>query len=344
MHDLSVASAHLDDRHIRRVSRHRLDNRPAVGADDDDTAQPGRVSRDEGRDVGALEQPAGDPDDRVVGAEAGVGRMRVGGLGVVDVGNLVGDGDDLVAMPSGAVRPQALHNRLARHRDGEAPLRCQAGCRKRVGDVVCTGHLEVAHGNQATASADVVDDVRPVDTDLTAFGRPQRERLAVPVRLGQPPRPLVVGVVEDGGLLALLPPDLRLVSGVVRHRAVPVDVVLRNVEDGGGIEPDRRRPVQLEARHLHREDVVRRRGLHRGHERKAHVSGGNGAVAGRPQDGLEHADSRRLAVGAGDTQPCRPVLRPGRPLDAPGELGLADHLDACGDGRSEERLRRPPTW
>ncbi len=92
----SVFPADLHNGNIRRVSRERLGDPGPIGAQQHRAAQPLGGPRDQLVDVGALELPAGDPDDRRVGGQRGRRGVRVGGLGVVDVvdplhGRHVGD-------------------------------------------------------------------------------------------------------------------------------------------------------------------------------------------------------------------------------------------------------------
>src|SRR5256885_986898 len=107
---------------------------------------------------------------------------------------------------------------------------------------------------------------------------------------------------------------------VLVHRAVPVDVVLGQVEHDGRVRGEGRGPVQLEARQLHGQYVVAR--ADRVERRVADVPAGHGVGAGGLEDRFEHAGGGRLAVGAGDHQPRRrvvaPLPHPPRPLQAPG--------------------------
>ena len=95
----------------------------------------------------------------------------------------------------------------------------------------------------------------------------------------------------------------RLGRGVRGHRAVPVEVVLGDVEHAPRGGHHRRRPVQLEARQLHGEHPPPR--PDRVDHRVADVPAGHGVEPGRAQDRLEHAGGGGLAVGAGHRQPRR---------------------------------------
>ncbi|MPM47985.1 hypothetical protein SDC9_94706 [bioreactor metagenome] len=114
--------------------------------------------------------------------------------------------------------------------------------------------------------------------------------------------------------------DTGLVGGVLGHRRVPLEVVLFDVEDGRRVHRQAVRPVQLEAGQFDGEGVVRLGVEHGLHHRLADVAAGDGAQAGGLQHRLEHLGGGRLAVGAGDGQPGRGVLRV---LESPGELHLA---------------------
>src|SRR3954468_22160819 len=169
------------------------------------------MTHDERLDVGSLEQPARDPYDGVVSAEAGVGSVRVGRLGVVDVVDAVDGGDPLVSVWPGAVGPQAFSD--SRPGDGDVAVESEdagdGGGGERVGDVVRPGHAEVVYVDERDTreSADrrlrldagcppghPVDD-DPVDhAEATMSGLGNRERMRVVEMLGgQPGDRRVVG-------------------------------------------------------------------------------------------------------------------------------------------------------
>ena len=123
--------------------------------------------------------------------------------------------------------------------------------------------------------------------------------------------------------------DARLRVPVGREGAVPVGVVVGDVEDDGGGRRERGGPVQLEAGELDGDDVVGGRAvvLDGGDDldqRAPDVPGGDGAAAVGQQDRLEHGDRRRLAVGAGDREPRRGRAVGARHPQPPGELRFAD--------------------
>ena len=144
-------------------------------------------------------------------------------------------------------------------------------------------------------------------------------------------------VVDARPLHALV--DAALVGGVLGHRGVPVEVVLGDVEDRGGLRAHRVGVVQLEAGELHGQHVVGR-GVHHGLEhRHPDVADGLAAQPGGAQDRVEHLHGGGLAVGAGDGQPRRVVLGVAQP---PGQLDLAPHRDAARAGLGEQRRARAP--
>ena len=132
------------------------------------------------------------------------------------------------------------------------------------------------------------------------------------------------------------PVDAALVGGVRVERAVPVDVVGREVEHDRGVRGDRRAPVELEARQLDGQHVVA--GQDGVEQRQADVAGGHRAQPGGGQHGGQHAHRGRLAVGARHGEPGGRALRP----QPPGELDLADHLHAGRRGGDQQRRVGPP--
>ena len=122
---------------------------------------------------------------------------------------------------------------------------------------------------------------------------------------------------------------------------VPVEVVLGDVEHGGGLGAHRVGVVQLEAGELDREHVVRL-GVHdRLDDRQADVADRDAAQAGGAQDRVEHLHGGGLAVGAGDAQPRGGVVRVAQP---PGQLDLAPDRDARAraPGRAAARSASSP--
>ncbi len=114
---------------------------------------------------------------------------------------------------------------------------------------------------------------------------------------------------------------------------MPVEVVGGEVEDGGGVHAQARRPVQLVAGELDGEDVVRLVGEDHVDQRDADVADGRGAQTGRLQDRGEHPDGGRLAVGAGDREPGGRVGA----AQPPGQFDVAPDGDAGLFGGAEER-------
>ena len=108
--------------------------------------------------------------------------------------------------------------------------------------------------------------------------------------------------VEDAGDLSVLV-HARLISLVSFERTVPVHVVLSDVQNHRSVRGQRVGPVQLEARQLHREELVGLivgNGVHDGH---AHVAYLNSLLAGSLQDGINHTHGGGLTIRTGQAQP-----------------------------------------
>ena len=118
------------------------------------------------------------------------------------------------------------------------------------------GVAKLADRRQPPAAEGVVDEV-------AAFDRHARRRSKPNVTAGAP------GAQRDHAqgrrrcrrrpCRRLRPPHPGLGSGVGLHRAVPIEMVRRQVEDRRRLRRERRGAVQLEARQLDREHVERRR-------------------------------------------------------------------------------------
>ena len=130
-----------------------------------------------------------------------------------------------------------------------------------------------------------------------------------------------------------------LSRGVRLEVAVPVEVVGRDVEAGARQRPQRGCRVQLEARELHGQHVVRLRVQHRLEHGRARVADRGAAQAGGGEHRGEHRHGRGLAVGAGDREPGR---APGGRAHPPGQLHLAPHGDARRGGAGQHRVRGRP--
>jgi hypothetical protein len=116
-------------------------------------------------------------------------------------------------------------------------------------------------------------------------------------------------------------------------------VVLGEVQHHGGLGAHRLCVVELEARELHGQDVVRRGVHHRLGHRAADVAHRRATQPGCAEDRVEHLDGGGLAVGARDAQPRGGGLRVAQP---PSELDLAPHWDAARGGLGDQRSRRLP--
>ena len=144
----------------------------------------------------------------------------------------------------------------------------------------------------------------------------------------------------------------RLVDDVGLHRAVPVEVVLRDVEQRGRARLEAGHAVQLEARqfehpYLRQEVLVVRIGQglrverrsQRGEHRRPDVAGHRDAAPGALDEERRHCRRRRLAVGAGDGEHVRRVaalgLEGGERLHE--EIEFALDRDAARRGRGQQR-------
>jgi hypothetical protein len=341
-HGPIVAAGDLHDRHRRGVSRERADQFGTVAAQDDDAGQPRGHRGDQRIDVGTLEQTAGDPHDAGVGGQRGAGRVRVGGLAVVDVVDPADGRHPHVAVRAAAEAGQPAAHRLRRNPGGPA----QRGCGEGVDQVVRAGDLQPSGLEQQLAGG--VGGERAVDqragphAELARGRFPERDRHRMGVPGHERGGHRIAGVGHgDRSVLE----DARLRVAVGGERAVPVGVVVGDVEHGGRRGRQRRRPVQLEARELHGQGVVGRGPVVPGggdhlDEGPADVARGHRTPSAGEQDRLEHGDRRRLAVGAGDGEPRS--RRAGQGPDPPGQLGLADHLHSAGGGVGQQRVVRPP--
>ena len=113
----------------------------------------------------------------------------------------------------------------------------------------------------------------------------------------------VVGVDHPHGVR---PEDARLGLGVGGHRAVPVEVVLRHVEHGGGGRVETSDAVELEAGEFEHPDLGQRVGTglqrrgQRVHQRRADVAGHRHAQPGALGELRGQRGGGGLAVGASD--------------------------------------------
>ena len=118
--------------------------------------------------------------------------------------------------------------------------------------------------------------------------------------------------------------DARLRGRVVLHRVVPVDVVLRHVEQHRDIGHERvGRELELERRHLGDDDV----GFVFGgvDDGAPDVADRSAAQAGLLADRRDHRGDGRLAVGAGDRDEARRRRAGAQPLDGDVDLGPHRH-------------------
>ena len=115
--------------------------------------------------------------------------------------------------------------------------------------------------------------------------------------------------------------------------AVPVKVVLRQVEEHGHGRPEAFDVLELEAGELGDDDRVLRD--HARHRRQGvtDVAADRDGQTGVPEDGAGQLGGRRLAVGAGDADH-------GVAEEAAGELDLAPQRHAAVEGLAARRRSR----
>src|SRR5690606_2274971 len=115
---------------------------------------------------------------------------------------------------------------------------------------------------------------------------------------------------------------------VVLDAAVPVEMVLGDVEHDAGLGPNRGRPVQLEGRQLDGEYVgprfVAAQGVGHG---KTEVAARDAAEAGGLEDRVQHHGRSGLAVRPGDGQPPTGRSVDLGAVDAPGQFDVAPDGD-----------------
>ena len=129
----------------------------------------------------------------------------------------------------------------------------------------------------------------------------------------------------------------RLGGRVGGHRAVPVEMVLGDVEHAPGGGHHGRRPVQLEARQLHREHPPPR--PDRVHHRVADVAAGHGVQPGRAA-GSPRACRWWWSCRSCRSPPARRGRMPARRPDPPRQLRLADHRHPGRRRGGDERMVR----
>ena len=273
--------------------------------------------------------------------------MRVGGFGVIDPEDTVVPGDELDAVVPRQVVQQALADggRL----DAVGPdqgRRCQG-----VGHHVARSDgAEVRHGRQFGGAVLALGDEGAVHQEALddaehADGRRDG---------GEGHRPAAfddVGVlhhafgfdllgVVDARLLGVFV-DLGLVRQVRRVGAVPVHVVLGDVEADARHRGDGIAPVQLEAGEFDGEDVVVHRIAQGVQDGCADVADGDGLEPGGLQHRFGQADGGGLSVRAGDGQPVRGLASLAFP-DPPREFDVAPDRDVGPGCGGEQGLVRPP--
>jgi hypothetical protein len=325
--------------------------------------------RGQRREVLALAVAAEDDDElgrRPVGAEAverGDGRADVRALAVVEGVDAVDRGDMLDPVRLAAVLAQGVQHRRERAADGVGQGQrgervegvVPAADAQRVGrhellqgevarrGVVVAGPHQPGHV-VADGQAPVARPLRRAGAELDDVARHDPRRPALLRRHGlgrrhELHRRCVVAVDDDDRASA---EDPRLRGRVGRHRAVPVEMVLGEVEQRGrvGLEPGD--AVELEARELEHPDLrqaitqhLGRAGVDRVGEglqhRRPDVAGDRDPLAAALDQQGGQRRRRRLAVGAGDRDHLgRVVGRGAQALERVGEdVELALDRHAC---------------
>ena len=335
--------ATVDHGDRRGVSRQRGGDLGPIAAQEDHPGQPRRDRGDQLVDVGALEQAAGDPDHARVGGQRGAGGVRVGRLAVVDVVHAV----DRARRGRCGARPA---RKPARPRPtasaGTPAARASAAAASALTRVVRAAAPAASPGLEQHLPGRVggeraVDQRAGPHAELAGRRLAERDghRVRVPRPRARPPpgrrrrRPRPAPAAAPG-----------LGVAVGGHRAVPVEVVVGDVEHARRGGRERGGPVQLEARQLHGEHVVGGRARRR--RRGDHSTSGRptlpAATARRPaasRIASSMADRRRLAVGAGDREPRRGLAVRAGDAQPPGQLRLPDHLHAAAPRRRRAAVR-----
>ena len=280
-----------------------------------------------------LEQSAGHPHHSWVGADRSFGRVRVGGLGVIDIVHRVDDTDRLATVPAHPESGQRVGNRPGRdvHRAG------QPGSAEGVEHPDRAGHRDRGHRGQHEVLGE-----GPVNQCTVANTEFARGRLAKPesdLHRGRSPGQQGAGgrIVEahhrhSAGQSA----GLRRRIGV--ESSMPVQVILGDIEHHAGVRAQRRRPEQLEAGHLDGQQFDRPR--QDVEHRFADVSAQRRRSAAGAQHLVQHRGGGGLPVGAGDHQPAfRWTVVPGR-VKAPGQLDITPDRHRGGRRGSQHRCGR----
>jgi hypothetical protein len=268
--------------------------------------------------------------------------VRVGRLGVVDPADAVEERHLGDPVPLGAEGPKSVTHGQRAHSVGAG----ESSRRQGVGDGVRRygrgGAAQVVDRAQLGGGPFPLVDEGPVGQDVVddpdhrgcRYAARETDRSAALHDVGVHDELLgleICDVVHARDVGVVVDPPLG--PEVLGVGAVPVEVVGRDVEDGGCHGGDGALPVELEAGQLDGEHVVRLRVQDRLEDGCADVAGARRPQAGSAQDRGEHVDGGRLAVRAGDREPGRRTFSGPH---APGQLHLSPHGDARGRGREHE--------
>ena len=186
---------------------------------------------------------------------------------------------------------------------------------------------------QRPVGVDPGRELAPVGRELAAAlarepGTPRPAAQPAAVQLGE--RAVVVCVEERDVVRRLVLEHAQLGVGVVAIRAVPVDVVLAEVEQHGDTRAEGRDVFELEARQLGDDERVAGRLAGHGGKGVADIAAHRHGHARVAHDGADELGGRGLAVGPRD-----PDDRVGQ--KAEGELHLAPHRYAMRDRLAHDR-------
>jgi hypothetical protein len=306
-----------------------------IAADQEHRATAALDALGERREALPLAVAARDQDRRPADALERDLRRRDGrALGIVDVQHATGIGHRRHPMRQPAELRERVEHRAADLRD--RGRECERG--KGVQRVVAADEREPRRVHNELSAAREPGAVGPLHEAPFLLGErhARAERLqGAPGQSHQPHDRIVAVQYLNGGLRE----DARLRAGVIGDARVAVEVVGRDVENGGRDRPQARRRLELEARQLQHEHLrprlVRLAARELVEHGVADVARDDGRQSRGRRERPRQRGHRRLAVGAGDRQ----HLLVGRQR-AREELDVTDDLDAGTDGRLDRRRAR----
>ncbi len=291
-----------------------------IGAADlwEEAFEPGKAA--------GLRQPPGNPIDRIETGERLGGGVGIRRLGVVDEEHAAEAADLLHAVGEAGKALEPGRDLFTRQADRAAQGEGRGGVLRvvlpaqRADALKAEGRagLAVFHLDQRAAFGINAGFDRLPDRNAP-HSRLRRKRF------GDRRADLVIDA-DHGGILRPQPGENpRLDLGVMVERAVPVEMVGRDVQQAGGIGIEARRQVDLEGGIFDDIGEALGRRIER-QDRCADIAAHGGAPAGRRDEMGRERGRRRLAVGAGDGDDFA-LAALGAALPAE-QLGIADDLDA----------------